>query len=249
MNRQRLTVGLCALLAAACLRAQTASPFVVLNNGQRMPVREIRVHEGTGIAFVDANGRQITWRAGQFRAAFVPEPPPVAALENFLNAKDYDQVIQFAPRVSAQFGILGWGDKIAYIEGTAHLAKEDPVKAAEAFARGAEFPGTAYRQQLARGRVLAMLAQGKIEEVRDSLDTMVRSADPADAAMAFNARGRILAKEDKPREAVLEYLKTLLLFDAGTPGVGQFRDEARQQVVALMREIGDPKWRMFVDVE
>jgi len=248
MNRQHLIAALCGLLATAAILSAQNTPFIVLTNGQRMRVRSIQA-DGTAIRFVDENGHNLRWRAEQFRAAYVPEPEQVAALEKFLEAKEYDRIIQFAGQVATQFGILGWGDKIAYIEGSAYLAKNEPVKAAEAFARGAAFAGGSYREQLARGRVLALLAQGKVDEVRDSLDAMIRSPRPADAAMAFNARGQILAKEDKPREAVLEYLKTLLLFDAGVAEVAPYRDEARRQVVALMRQIGDPKWRMFVDTE
>ena len=248
MNRQQLIAGLCGLLATAAILSAQSGPYVVLANGQRMRVKSIQVVDGTGIKFVDENNREIGFRADQFRAAYVPEPEQVAALEKFLAAKEYDKVIQYAGQVFAQYAILGWGDKIAYLEGSAHLAKNDPAKAGEAFAKGAPFNGS-YREQLARGRVLALLAQGKVEEVRDSLDAMIRSSRPADAAMAFNARGQILAKEDKPREAVLEYLKTLLLFDGSEADVAPYRDEARKQVVALMRQIGDPKWRMFVDAE
>jgi hypothetical protein len=57
-----------------------------------------------------------------------------------------------------------------------------------------------------------------------------------------------LAKEGKSREAVLEYLKTLLLFE-DSKSVKPYRDEAREQVVALMRKMGDPKWKMFVDLD
>jgi predicted negative regulator of RcsB-dependent stress response len=130
----------------------------------------------------------------------------------------------------------------------AYLGKNEPAKAAEVFALGMRYPGRSYRDDLARGQVTAMIALGKVEEVKDSLDAMVRSTRDADAAMALNARGEILAKQGKSKEAVLEYLKTLLLFEDGK-SVKPYRDEARKQVVALMRKMGDPKWKLFVDIK
>jgi len=248
MKRQQLIVGLCGLLAVAAAVAAPKNPYILLANGKQMAVKSMKVYNGTGIEFVDANDRTIRWNADQFKAAYVPEPDQVAALEKLLEAKEYDKVIQFAGQTFSQYSILGWGDKIAYLEGTAYLEKKEPEKAAAAFAKGLPFPGS-YRDNLARGRVLAMIAQGKVEEVRNDLDSMVRSSRKADAAMAFNARGQILANEGKSKEAVLEYLKTLLLFEADAKDVEPYRDEARKQVVALMRKMGDPKWRMFVDVE
>ncbi len=248
MKRQQLLIGLCGLLAAAVAAAAPKTPVVVPINGAPMQVKSIKVYEGTGIEFVDANNRTVRLKGGQFKAAFVPEPEQVQALDKLLEAKEYDKVIQYAGQTLAAYGILGWGDKIACLQGEAYLAKNDPVKAAEAFAMGMRFPGS-YRDNLVRGRVQAMIAQGKASEVSGDLDAMVRSSRKADAAMAFNARGEILAKEGKSKEAVLEYLKTLLLFDDESKDVVPYRDEARKQVVALMRKLGDPKWQLFVKAE
>lgn len=248
MKRQQLLVGLCGLLAAAAVVSAPKTPVVMPVNGQPFPVKSIKVYEGTGIEFVDANNRTVRLKAEQFKAAYVPEPEQVEALEKFLASKEYDKVIQYAGQTLSAYGILGWGDKIAYLEGMAYLEKNEPAKAADAFAKGMRFPGS-YRDNLVRGRVQAMIAQGKAEEVSGDLDAMIRSSRKADAAMAFNARGEILAKEGKSKEAVLEYLKTLLLFDDESKDVVPYREEARKQVVALMRKMGDPKWQLFVKPE
>lgn len=251
MKRQHLFTGICGLLAAITSVAAPKKPLVVLSNGERRTAKSIVAVPGGGLKIIDSKGKPVALKAGRYKEAYVPEPTQVAALEKALEKKQYDSVIKFAPLASQKFGVLGWGDKLAYLEGTAYLAKKQPEKAAEAFTKGKAFKGTyfTYGDELARGRVLAMLALGKLDSVRADLDTMVRSRRKSDAAMALNARGQILAKEGKSKEAVLEYLKTLLLFDSGNKGVAPFREEARKQVVALMRKMGDPKWRMFVDME
>jgi tetratricopeptide (TPR) repeat protein len=247
MNRLQLALGVCGLLAAAALVAAPDQPYIVSRDGRTLKVASITATADGSIEFVDLKGQKVTWRSGQFRGAYVPEPQEVKTLEGLLEKKDYDNIIKYAPVLRQRFGILGWGDKICYLEGTAHLEKGDAVKASEVFTAGLRYPGK-YRDDLARGRVVSMIAQGKVDQVRDALDAMVRSPREADAAMALNARGQILAKEGKSREAVLEYLKTLLLFE-DSKSVKPYRDEAREQVVALMRKMGDPKWKMFVDLD
>ena len=247
MKRQYLLIGICGLFAAVLPAAAQQQAYVLLPNGQRMVAKDIEAVDG-GLKITTPDGGSMTIKNGHFRGAYVPLPQPVAALEKLYDAKQYDKVVQYAPQTMQRFGMLGWGDKIAYLEGSAHLARKEPEKAVAAFERGKRFKG---RQEgdLERGRVLAMLALGRLEEVRTELDAMVRSKNKEDAAMAFNARGRILDKEGKSKEAVLEYLKTLLLFDKDEESVKPFRDEARKEVVELMRKMGDPKWRMFVDME
>ena len=50
-------------------------------------------------------------------------------------------------------------------------------------------------------------------------------------------------EEGKKKEAVLEYLKTLLLFKPGT--ATEFRDEARTKAVALLKSMNDGRYQRF----
>ena len=83
--------------------------------------------------------------------------------------------------------------------------------------------------------------------IRPRSEIFIMDADNDTAAFAFNVRGQILNGQGKKKEAVLEYLKTLVLFK---PGIApRERQNARQQVVALLKEMNDARWQFFEKVE
>ena len=65
------------------------------------------------------------------------------------------------------------------------------------------------------------------------------SKDDNIAAKAFNMRGEALLAQGQKKQAVLEYLKTLLLFDKKK--VQAERAYAKKQAVAIMKELKDPR--------
>lgn len=157
-------------------------------------------------------------------------------------------MIRVAGAVFDKYKFVGWGDHVAYLEGMAYLKQETPdaAKALEAFQKGREFAGL-YGDELMRGFILGLLESGKRDQAAELLDRLVTSAAEEDAAFAFNTRGRILVEEGKRREAVLEYLKTLLLFEPGE--AGDLRAEARQQVVSLLKDMNDARYKRFENME
>jgi len=60
------------------------------------------------------------------------------------------------------------------------------------------------------------------------------------AAFAFNLRGQIREAQGQKKEAVLEYLKTVLLFE-GKGKIRRDREMARLKAIALMKELNDPR--------
>ena len=86
-----------------------------------------------------------------------------------------------------------------------------------------------------------MLAQNKTKAAKSALEKM-RTTDPKVAAFVFNARGELLQKEGKPKEAILQYLKTVLLFDKS---VGSVRQDAYKEVVGILEELKDNRAASF----
>lgn len=195
---------------------------------------------------LEAGGPATTYRSGTYRFAYVPKPPDVERLEQAYGQGQADIVVQHAGNVFEKFKFLGWGDRISYIEGMVHVDRNDFNKAKEIFERGLRFRGL-FAQDLTKGMVLTMIGLNRAGEVKDEVDRMVKAGDDATAAFAFNARGRILAQEGKKQDAVLEYLKTLLLFKPGT--VDSERKRAREQAVALLRELNDARWEQVQRIE
>lgn len=97
------------------------------------------------------------------------------------------------------------------------------------------------------GLTQAYLALGNDKEARELLTKLKASDAKETVAFAFIASGQLLERENKKKEAVLEYLKTVLLFEPGT--VPRERQEAKARAVALLKGIGDERWQLIESME
>ncbi len=240
MKRMRTMLALAGLatLHAAC--AAPGNSFYILTNGRKEKCKTIEVVNERGDIKID--GRITLRRGSQYRFAYVPRPKEVVALAKAYGAEKYDVAVKAGPKVMQMYKFLGWGDYIAYLEGMSRLELKQYSQALNVFQAGMQFRAK-YGDDLVRGAVLAMLELKQTAKVKPMLAKMIKGDDAEDAAFAFNVRGRILAEEGKKKEAVLEHLKSLLLFDAKT--AKEQREEARKRVVALLKEMNDPNWQRF----
>ena len=109
-------------------------------------------------------------------------------------------------------------------------------EAYEVFLEGWKFRGD-YADELKRGHLTCLVEKEEYDKAAPILDDMMTKMGKSDAAYAFNLKGRILAEQGKSKEAVLEYLKTLLFIPPDSNG--KARNEAKKQAVALLRKLKD----------
>ncbi len=240
-----------AALALLALTAGTTAPaartagqcWVLTRSGQRISgIRLTARPDGTLELALGRRGPIQRFRPGAYRAAFIPEPNYVRRLALLFEQKQYDQVIQFAPNLFNQLKFLGWGDYIAALHASALLEKGRAKEALQVIQAAQPFVGL-HGDELTRARVLALVKLGKKEQALAELKKLSGSNNPKLAAFAFNLRGDILAEEGKKKDAVLQYLKTVLLFSQAE--LGPERTDARKKVVALLKELKDPRYKDF----
>jgi len=239
---------LCAFVAFAGILAGTDALaakvcYYVLPNGRKEKCDSITASPSGDIKI---DGKVTLKRGRQYRFAYIPKPREVDALENAFEAGKYDIVVKNGAKVMDAYKFLGWGDYIAYLEGMSRLKLKQFSQALDVFKEGMGFSAK-YGDELVRGTVLAMLELKQTEQIQPLLEKMMKAPKQEDAGFAFNVRGRILDDSGKKKEAVLEYLKTLLLLDADS--AENERDEARQRVVALLKEMKDPNWQRFAEMK
>lgn len=237
-----LTAGVWANRAAA-----QKTCYVIDKRGEKHEGTALKVTSTAGDLELNVDGRvRLPFKAGTYRFAFVPKPDEVDNLEKAFEGGRHDAVVKVAGSMFDKVKFLGWGDWVAYLEGMSLIETGKPQEALQAFAKGVPFQAF-HREKLARGTVLALLEMDAADRARPLLEKMIASPKEDDAVFAFNARARLLEKEGKRREAVLEYLKVLLFFEDGA-AVGELRDQARERAVALMKEMNDGRWRRIQDI-
>ena len=97
------------------------------------------------------------------------------------------------------------------------------------------------KAKLKQALVEALLALNKLDDA-DRIVRGLKTSNPKVACFVFNTRGKLLAAQGKKKEALLQYLKTVLIFDKS---VGSVRKDAYREVVALLKEMKDQRARRF----
>lgn len=243
-NRNYLITGLLAvaiLLTGSRLSAQ-AKPtcFVVDNTGNRIPGVNITAEEnGDLVLQPDASGKiKRPFKAGSYRYAFIPKPTEVTELEKLAETKKYADLLKAAPPVFNKYRSLGWSYVIAALQVEALLADDKVSEAKRIFQEGARFPGE-FREKMENAEILILVASKDYDRADERLKRQMLNADEQVAAQAFCLRGMVAEARGDKKQAILEYMKPLMLFDAKKGG--EYRSVAKKNAVRLMQELNDPR--------
>lgn len=233
------------VLIAAQVMAQGPSAFVVAPNGDRIQGSDISADPDGNIKLkIGAATR--TFKKDTYRDAYIPKPRAVEMLEQAFIEERYDVVKKQAADQFEAYKYLGWAGKIAYLEASAYLAEGKSKEALQIIAN-AERYARPDNEDLLKGKINALIAADQDQPARLLLVKLKAAASRETAAFAFNTSGTLLLKEGKKEDAVLEFLKTMLLFEPGKVPVQ--RQEAKRQVVAILKEMGDRRWQDFEKME
>lgn len=239
MKKNILIAILMGMASVGMLQAQQQNCYLIKPDGSRQRAVAIQVANPQGDLMVNVDGRgAVNLRRGSYRYAMIPKPQEVQQLEQLFEAEKFQELTQQAAAVFEAYKFLGWGDVIGGLEAEAYLALQKGEDARRVLARSVPF--VAERPDaLMRANLLIMLENKEYEKIDAELGKLVLSKEDAHAAFAFNMRGQICAIQGQKKQAVLEYLKTMLLFDGRK--VRKERAEAKKQAVALMKELNDPR--------
>ncbi len=238
MNNLRIA-GL-AMMAGLCSWCAVAQQCYVIDaRGNKIAGSRLTADKDGNLSLqIEAGGPVTTFRVGNYQSAMSPKTREIQALEQLYAEGKLDKVAEAAAKLYPQSQYLGWGGTVAYYEGMGLLDKGNASAALLVFDRGLGLKD-AGAEALTKGKIQTLLALQKTAEAQALLDKLATASDPGIAIFTFNTRGKLLAAEGKKKEAVLQYLKSMLLFKPGT--YPKERDEARKAVVALLRSMGDSR--------
>lgn len=237
MNIRLFCLALAAGLCSWCAVAQQC--YVVDARGNKIPGTRLTADKDGNLSLqIEAGGPVTNFRVGNYQSAMSPKTKEIQALEQLYADGKLDNVTATADKLYPQYQYLGWGGTISYYAGMALLDKGNASAALLLFDRGLGLKDVG-TEVLTKGKIQALLALQKTAEAQALLDKLTVSNEPGIAIFTFNTRGKLLAAEGKKKEAVLQYMKTMLLFKPGT--YPKERDEARKAVAALLRSMGDSR--------
>jgi len=231
---QRILIGL-ALLGFTV--AASAAPYVVLRNGKQVQGTAIRSLSNGDINLTTAAGVQ-TFPKGSYVKAVADKPKAYDQAVAALRGGKNDVAIQLLEKVIADYRNLGWDVEAAKVLPTALLAKGQAEEAVRAFDKLFLLaPEEKQNPDIAWDWREAMLAAKQYGPLERQLDAVVKSGSRADAARAQNMRGDIQLAQNNLEPAVLDYLRTAILFpDVADPAIQGAAHWKAGQVLEKMRD-------------
>lgn len=219
-------------------------PFVITEEGNRVNGTALEADRQGNLTLTLVDGRvKRRFRKGTYRAAYVPRPDIVRKLQAAFSQGEFDYIDQNAEAALQEYGYLGWGDMIMYIQAKVALDRQKPQQALEYLKRGQEYPGI-HDELTQRALAETYVALEDYDKAGAIIDRALKGTDSQIMLTAlFNLRGDMLAAQGRRKEAVLEYMKTVLLFDKGS--VGRNYEQARDRMVDLMKGMNDLRYKEF----
>lgn len=191
-----------------------AAPYVVLPNGQQMVGTAIRAAPDGTIILTTAQGT-LRYAKGQYAKAFADKPAEFDQARQRAAAKDYATAEQLLRKVITELQFLEWDNAARLVLAReVQMAKGDPAAAVITFeelfrlspdAKNNPDAGWAYRE--------ALLGAKQFDKLGAALDETIKSGARADAARAQVMRGDLKLAQGQVEGAVLDYLRTVVLFE------------------------------------
>lgn len=219
--------------------AQKGDCFVYKTDGTRQKGEKIEVTSEQGDITLHVDSRlKLPFKRNEYRYVVTPRPRELDQLDQLMAQEKYQEVIKTMPALFAAYRFLGWGDYLIGVECEARLALKQVSEAKRVFSQAQAYAG-ANTDMLYRAQLLLLIEDKQFDKADEILNRMITSKQDKDAAFAFNMRGQVQLARGQKKQAVLEYLKTILVFDAKK--VPKEREEAKRQAVAIMKELKDPR--------
>lgn len=238
-----LSLVLLSILPATAF-AQSRRPFVITEEGNRVYGSELTADRQGSLSLTIGEGRGTRrFKKGNYKAAYVPRPDEVRKLQAAFSKGEFKYIDENADKVLEQYGYLGWGDMIMYIRAKVALDRNKPQQALEYLKQGREY-ASIHKSLTARALAETYVALKDYGKAERQISTVLSETDKdSTLAAMFNLKGDLRAAQGRKKEAVLEYMKTVLLFDKQSAEKNY--EQARENMVELMKDMNDRRYQNF----
>jgi TolA-binding protein len=217
MMKKYLAVLLVAVFAVPSLYA---APWVRVGN-QKIPGLEIRSNSRDGtitMTLADGAGKQ-EFAKGNYVEAYADPPAELRKAQSLVLTGKHEEALPMLADIYRKYRFLTVDLYAAELMAKAEIALD---KSKDTVARYEEILGD-NRRLIANPRVKwpyfsALIANGQFDKVEPSLGKMIQEGTREDAARAQMLRGDIQMVREKPKDAVLDYLRTSMFYQK-VPGV------------------------------
>jgi len=227
-----------ALLAASTLGVR-ADQLIMKNSGQVIEAKSIRYKASTDEYIVlGMNDATIPVPARNVERAVVPRPAGLDTAIAALNAGRHDAAIDTLEKLVSEYQGFEWAFVARDALGQAYMGKKDfrrAVSAYKAILDGlpAEQVGLATRRRYWE----ALEGSEQFSLLKADLERLIAEGTREAAALAQLKRGDMYLAQGQKNEALLDYLRTVVLYEQ----VKEVQPEALFNASRLLEELRDPR--------
>ncbi|MBC8207127.1 MAG: hypothetical protein ISR85_03980 [Kiritimatiellales bacterium] len=216
----------------------SAAPFVINSAGKQVDGSAIQSAPDGTVSLTTLSGQTLTFRKGTYRQAFADKPKEMVRVEELVKQKNLIAVVEILRRVKEEYQFLGWDQRASLMLARVYL----PMRQFEDSAREYEelFAVQPNLKTVPKERanyMQALLGAGRTEEVAKMIDEDIASGSREAAARAQVVRGDMKAAGGQYEEALLDYLRTAILFKAQTAVL----PEATYKTALALKNLNDPR--------
>jgi len=215
-----------------------AAPFVVNSAGTQINGTAIQSSADGTVLLTSPNGQVLTFRAGTYRQAFADKPAEMSQVEVMAKNKDFAGAAVILRRVKEQYQFLGWDFRAAQMLARVELAQKHFAAAASEYEVLFAAQPQIKKVPAERANYMqALLGAGRIKETSVLIDEDIASGSREAAARAQVVRGDMKAAAGQYEEALLDYLRTALLFKEQAAVL----PEATYKTAVALKKLNDPR--------
>lgn len=234
----------CAVLAISAvggwMEAEGAA-YVVRNNGARVDGTAIRANRQGDIILTQERGT-VEFPRGSYREARAPRPAEMDQAVRQLRDGNMDDAIRTLQTVERNYQFLGWDIDAIALMARAYTESESYREAVSSYERLFEKDGSKRTDSAIRwGYYAALLGANQYDQLEGILSELIsdRAQSREDAARAQLMRGDMKMQRQRYEDALLDYLRTVLLFERQT----SVQAEALFKAGTALAEMRDPRAR------
>lgn len=228
-------MGLCAFGLAGAVSAQV----VILPNGNRIEGTDIRAQRNGDVILTTAAGQR-TFTRGQYAKAIAPRPADFDQARVLAGQGRHADAIALLEKVATDFRFLDWDNQALIAIGQIQTQRGNHKDAVEVYERlFRQSPELREDSTVQWAFRASMLAAGMHDRLAPMLEQAISRGSRNDAARAQIMRGDIRLAQGQVEAAVMDYLRSAILFESETA----VQPEALFKAAQGLERLRDPRAR------
>lgn len=215
-----------------------AAPFVINSAGTQIDGASIQSTADGTVLLTTGNGQTLTFRSGTYRQAFADKPAEMFQVEAMAKNGNLAGAAAILRRVKEQYAFLGWDLRASQMLARVELAQKQFAAAATEYEE--LFAAQPQLKKIPAERanyMQALLGSGRVKETAVLIDEDIASGSREGAARAQIVRGDMKLAAGQTEEALLDYLRTALLFTEQK----DVQPEAVYKTAIALKKLNDPR--------